>query len=118
MNDEPKRVLVGTFPSGLGAVASFENIGERLVASASAELDAARAEREERERVERETIRVSRAWFLQTMRALIAYVERDEEFAARRGNFNRSGTLARKVRRLRGDVDATLRYNDEPRPKS
>ena len=115
MNDEPKRVLVGTFPSGLGAVASFENIGERLVASASAELDAARAEREERERVERETIRVSRQWFLQTMRALMLFMERDQEHAARRGNFYRSDTLARKARRLRGDIDATLRANEEPK---
>ena len=112
MNDEPKRVLIGTFPSGIGAVASFSDLGQRLVSEAERELDAAKAEREERERIERETIRVSRTWFLQTMRALVAYVERDEEFAARRGNFNRSDTLARKARRLRSDIDQTLRYND------
>jgi hypothetical protein len=117
MNDEPKRVLVGTFPSGLGAVASFSDMGPRLISEAQRELDAAKAEREERERIERETIRVSRQWFLQTMRVLVAYVERDEEFAACRGNFRRSDTLARKARRLRGDIDATLAYNDGSRQR-
>lgn len=106
MNDEPRKVLIGTFPSGLGAVASFSDIGQRLVAEAEAKLDAERAEREERERVARRTVRVDRAWLLSILREMIARVEQDRAEAGWWGDTDRRRIAARRARRLREDLAA------------
>lgn len=101
MNDEPKRVLVAVLPSGVGQVASFSDMGERLVADAERRLDQEKAEAERRAR---ETIVVNRAWLLATLRDLISRVEHDHALAVRVGDYSARLAAARKLNRLRGEI--------------
>ena len=102
MNDEPKRILVGTIPSGVGAVLAFEDIGSPLVAEANRKAD---AERAERERVARASITVNRGWLLSVLRDSIARTESDLADAIRAGDYHRRCLVARRVNRLRADYE-------------
>jgi hypothetical protein len=119
MSDEPKRVLIGVFPAGVGSVHSFgEDVGGRLLAEAAAKLTAERDARET-EKAEAETrakafIRVDKAWLLSVLRDLIARIERDETVAGRRGDDNRRRMAARKAIELREDFDAVFEHREPP----
>jgi hypothetical protein len=100
VSDEPRKVLVGTFPSGLGSVHAFQDIGGPLIADAAAKLD---AERMERERAVRAVITVSRPWLLNLLRDAIAVAERDLARAIELDDYGARLIAARKVNRLRAD---------------
>ena len=110
MNDEPRRVIVGTFSDGLSHV----TLSPEILAAAEAKLAEAAAERAERERAERATIRVDREWLLRTMRTLIGYLERDHTLAVRRGDYGARCNAARKVNRLREDAAAIVGHREPP----
>jgi hypothetical protein len=110
MNDTPRRTLVGMFPSGGTEIVAFSNVEATLIADAAARLD---AEKAEAERLARQTIVVNREWFLAAMRELILHMESRWALADRRRDYDRRAHVGGKLRRLRDDLDATLRYNDE-----
>ena len=95
-----RRTLIGAFPSGMGAVMAFEDIGGPLIANAAAKLDAARAEEE---RAARAVITVSRPWLLSVLRGAIAVTERDLARAIELGDYGARLAAARKGNRLRDD---------------
>ena len=109
MSDEPRRVLIGTFPAGMGSVHSFgEDVGARLIAEAAAKLTAERDAREaakaEAERLARSRVTVDRAWFLSTMRAHIALLQSVTRWHDGRGNYQRGDRAAWKARELQGGL--------------
>lgn len=109
MNDEPCRVIIGSFEGGANAV----TIPSAALQAAEAALDRAAEERA----AIRPTLQVDREWFLATMRAHIAYVERDRAEAAWWGDRTARAALGRKARHLREDLDQVLAYNDrKPKP--
>jgi hypothetical protein len=118
MSDEPRGVLIGTFPSGLGAVASFgEDVGGKLAAEAAAKLDAARdareAEKAEADARARATVTVDRQWLLDVLRDLIFSMESHRKLADRRGDYARGRELLRKGWERRESYDSIAK---EPPP--
>ena len=100
MTDEPRRILIGTFPSGLGSVHTFEDIGGPLIAEAKRKAD---AERAERERAAYASITVSRLWLLNVLRDAIAVTERDLARAIELGDYGARLAAARTLNRRRSD---------------
>ena len=110
MSDEPRRVLIGTFPAGVGSVHSFgEDVGGRLIAEAAAKLTAERDAREaakaEAERLARSRVTVDRAWLLGVLRDLIFSMESHRKLAERYGDHARGRELLRKAWERRESYD-------------
>lgn len=110
MNDEPRRVIVGSFSGGLSHV----TLSREILEAAEAKLAEAAAARAERERAERATIHVDKAWLLGVLRDLISRIERDHTLAVRRGDYARRCAAARKVNRLREDAAAIVEHREPP----
>ena len=110
VNDEPRRVIVGSFSGGLSHV----TLSREILEAAEAKLTEAAAERAERERAERATIRVDKAWLLGVLRDLIARIEHDHTLAVRVGDYGARCNAARKVNRLREDAAAVMQHREPP----
>ena len=105
MTDGPRKILIGTFPVGVDQILDFQGVESQFVADAAARAAAVRAaERaaeEERERAARQKITVDRAWFISTMKTLIAYMETERRWHAHHGDLNRRDLVAWKAHHLR-----------------
>ena len=110
MNDSPRRVIVGTFSGGV----SHLTLSPEILAAAEAKLAEAAAERAERERAARATIRVGREWLLSVLRDLIAATERDLTLAIELGDYGARLMAARRVNRLRQAAAAVMQHRKPP----
>lgn len=106
MNDEPKRFLIGTFPSGYGDVRSVGvDVGAALAAEAAAKIDAERATRA----AIPPTRIVGEAFFAEIVSALAGCIAVDRERAVRRGDVHAVRVLDTRAWRLREGVAASRR---------
>jgi hypothetical protein len=101
------RTLVGIFPAGQEIIA-FENVEGALIAAAGRKLD---AEREERERIARQTIVVDAEFFHQVVHALDRALAVELRWWTRRRDFDRRAVVVRKIRRLRAGWAEVLDSN-------
>jgi hypothetical protein len=100
------RVEVGTFSSGFADFFVAEGAADParlMIAEADAKVE---VERAERERIERQTITVDRAWLLEILRAHIAMIERDGVRAYRQRDGVRYNEAVHEAQRLRDKLAA------------
>ena len=95
---EPRRTIIGTFPTGGTQIIAFEDVEGEMIAAAARKLDADKAEAE---RVARQTLTVDRAWFISTMKTLMAYMETERRWHAHNGDLNRRDLVAWRAYHLR-----------------
>lgn len=111
MNDQPRLIPIGTFPSGYGAVGFVaEDVGATLAASAAAKIDAQRAARA----AIPPKVVVGEAFFAEIVSALAGCIAVDRERAVRRGDVHAVNVLDTRAWRLREGVAASRRREPAP----